>query len=543
MKKILLLLIFSTAVLFVLHGQQTFNKRLHFGYPAAVLTSVVATDSCIYATGVIADSVYPYKVGTLFAKFDLEGNVVFQKAITNQNKSYEAWANTLIPLEDGGFALSGYLVDTLMKVIFIRYDSAGDPQFIKEYFNPYYPIKDFLRPNDMKQTPDGGFVMVNWMGTPSSENKSTQVSVLKIDSLGNMQWHKVYGNNLRERPESILVESNGDIIIGAVRGNNNLVLEDYTYQTWIFSLTSQGDLKWTYLSPLNLLRDAANDMALLPDGSLLVASGVGTEYPRPSVNVVWYEKYFFILDTGHELEWSVEILGDHPTSYTKLEAVVALEDQSGFVGIGISPKPDPVDENWGMFGWIGKISPSGGILWEREYTSLTNNIFTNRPFSIKETSDHGFIIVGESFDKTYQDSIPQQAWLLKVDEYGCLVPGCQLVGTKEVPGRPSVILKPYPNPAMDELFIFFKAPSSGSYRFQIIDDMGRIVKEFSTDSSEMTFILDVSQWAAGIYFLQCRDEEGRVVSKVIEVVEKLRVESDSKAETTLLSRKPNHSQL
>lgn len=517
MKKILLLLIFSTAVLFVLHGQQTFNKRLHFGYPAAVLTSVVATDSCIYATGVIADSVYPYKVGTLFAKFDLEGNVVFQKAITNQNKSYEAWANTLIPLEDGGFALSGYSLDTLMKAIFIRFDSNGDTLFLREYFNPNYPFEDYLRPYDMKQTPDGGFVIVNWFGTPVLGN--TQASVLKIDSLGNEQWHKVYGNNLRERPESITVEPNGDIIVGAVRGNNNLVLENYTYQTWIFGLTGQGNLKWTYLSPTNVLRDAANDMILLDDSSLLVASGVGTEYPRPSVNVVWYEKYLIKLNSEHELNWEKEFIGEHPASIVRATNLVKITGEDEFIVGGTSYHQQPSLDGYTLKSWMHKGTFFGDSLWTREYSYIESARNRHTIYDIKETTDDGFIIVGEAFDYSFEDSIPQQAWLLKVDEYGCLVPGCQLVGTKEVPGRPSVILKPYPNPAMDELFIFFKAPSGGLYRFQIIDDMGRIVKEFSTDSSEMTFILDVSQWAAGIYFLQCRDEEGRVVSKVIEVVE------------------------
>ena len=54
-------------------AQNTFNKRLHFNFPAAVLTSIVSTDSCYYATGIIADSIPPYNTGNIFVKFDLTG--------------------------------------------------------------------------------------------------------------------------------------------------------------------------------------------------------------------------------------------------------------------------------------------------------------------------------------------------------------------------------------------------------------------------------------------------------------------------------------
>ena len=149
-RHVLFSLLFLLKTAFLLQAQTTFNQRLHFGYPTAVLTSVVATDSCYYATGLIADTLYPHREGILFVKFDLDGNVVFQKTVANPGKAYKNWANTLIPLEDGGFALSGYTIDTLMKAIFIRYDSGGDTLFTKEYFNPYYPVQDYFRPYDMK---------------------------------------------------------------------------------------------------------------------------------------------------------------------------------------------------------------------------------------------------------------------------------------------------------------------------------------------------------------------------------------------------------
>lgn len=500
-RQVLFPLLFLLETAFLLQAQTTFNKRLHFGYPTAVLTSVVATDSCYYATGLVADTLYPHKEGILFVKFGLDGNVVFQKTVTAPGKAYKAWANTLIPLEDGGFALSGYTIDTLMKAIFIRYDSGGDTIFTKEYFNPYYPEQDYFRPYDMKQTPEGGFVVASWMGTLSVGNGD--VSILKIDGLGNEEWHKVYGNTLRERPESIIVTENGDIIVGAQRNNTNMAVEDYTYTTWIFGLNSQGGHQWSYFSPFGVLRDAANDMILLGDGSLLIASGIGTEYDWPSVNVVYFEKYILKLDPNKNKEWEMEFQGQYPSSLTRTSNLILTGDGSEFIAAGTSTYVYPSEDSLTRKGWLFKGTISGDSLWTREYVFLNNQRSSHTIYDIKETKDNRFIIAGESFDRTYQDSVPQQAWLLNVDQYGCLVPGCQLVGTKEVPLQ-EMDLVIYPNPVADYLNFYLNADSGqiGKGQFQIMDMTGKQKALFDSHSPGTTFIVPVMDYPAGTYVLQ-----------------------------------------
>lgn len=466
-----------------------------------MLTSIVPTDSCYYATGLIADTLSPHKAGNIFVKFDLEGNVVYQKAITSSQRSYQSWANTLIPLENGGFALSGYTLDTLMRALFIRFDSNGDTLFTREYLNPNYPLANFFRPYDMKQTQDGGFVMASWLGTSMVGN--SDISVLKIDSAGNEQWHKVFGYGLRERPESILVAANGDIIVGAQRNNTNTTNNNYTYITWIFGLNSQGGYKWSYYSPYGLLRDAANDMILLDDGSLLVASGIGTEYPRSSVNVVFFEKYLLRLDSNKNKEWDMEFPGQYPSDLTRTSNLILIGDGSEFLAAGTSTYAYPSEESWTRKGWLYKGSTSGDSIWTREYVFLENEQNSQIIYDIKETNEQGFIIVGESFDWTEQDSILQQAWLLKVDQYGCLVPGCQLVNTAEIPAR-DIDLVIYPNPAADYLNFYLHADPGkvDEGRFLIMDISGKEIVRFESASPGTTFIVPVMSYPAGTYVLQ-----------------------------------------
>ncbi|MCU0345683.1 MAG: hypothetical protein MUC59_01990 [Saprospiraceae bacterium] len=72
------------------------------------------------------------------------------------------------------------------------------------------------------------------------------------------------------------------IICGGLKTNTTTNVMDYTFQCHIFQMDSLGNLEWEWLSPVSDgLRDAANDMLLLDDGSLIVASGVGHEISKP----------------------------------------------------------------------------------------------------------------------------------------------------------------------------------------------------------------------------------------------------------------------
>jgi len=67
----------------------TFNKRMAFGQNAAVLTGLEVTDSCYYATGIVADQ--PTTVSNLFVKFDTLGNEIFHKIIPSTTSNNGTW--------------------------------------------------------------------------------------------------------------------------------------------------------------------------------------------------------------------------------------------------------------------------------------------------------------------------------------------------------------------------------------------------------------------------------------------------------------------
>ena len=93
-----------------------------------------------------------------------------------------------------------------------------------------------------------------------------------------------------------------NLVLGGRKTNQSFTTQNYQFQTYIIGIDSLGNELWTYLSPISAgLRDGARDMILLADGSLIVASGIGYEQERSSVNVVWYEKSVFKLNVNQEV--------------------------------------------------------------------------------------------------------------------------------------------------------------------------------------------------------------------------------------------------
>ena len=136
---------------------------------------------------------------------------------------------------------------------------------------------------------------------------------------------------------------------------------------------------------------------------------------------------------------------------------------------------------------------------------------------MKATSDGGYIMVGEATDQTgasanWQPTLPrQQAWILKVDACGCLVPGCD--GERVAmscgcepdlfPEVPEYFLVG-PNPASNSLHIYYgdqPQTKNENLEFRVHDMTGRLIQSFSPKDVHTTYITDVSHWARGNYIL------------------------------------------
>jgi len=140
-----LLLLLYLFTFYYSQAQSTFNRQYALNYPFKVFTSVLPTDSCYYATGIVTDTVGGiYKIGNIFVKTDLQGEVEFIKPLITPGKFYETWLGDLTPTDDGGFIDIGTVKDSTTKGVIIKYDAAGDTLFTSEFLHPYYPDESFM---------------------------------------------------------------------------------------------------------------------------------------------------------------------------------------------------------------------------------------------------------------------------------------------------------------------------------------------------------------------------------------------------------------
>jgi hypothetical protein len=143
--------------------------------------------------------------------------------------------------------------------------------------------------------------------------------------------------------------------------------------------------------------------------------------------------------------------------------------------------------------------------------------------SFKETSDGGFVAAGY-IEQRGNNPNPtlDSPWVVKVDEYGCIEPGCHLVNVEEIVIGLENTMSAFPNPASDVVTIQFTNPEGSSLddllqngEIILFDIQGREVYRTNTRSASFgltptplqgrgahSITLDISHLPTGLYSAQ-----------------------------------------
>ncbi len=391
----------------------------------------------------------------------------------------------------------------------IIFNSNGDTLFTSQHYHPNYPELTIVVNRDFKEVEDGYLLLNQIVNPDGTSDQDMDIEVLKLDELGNFQWSQSYGITTRNDWPGSIIPVDGGYIISSSR-NNSLGgnRKNFEYRNHLFQVNNTGEVLWEYFSPVGELR--GNKCWAIPtsDGGLLVLTGKGIEvYVNPDTGQLRWHNYAYKLNASHQEEWGVFVRDslEAITSVNQLSAALELEDNEGFVVAGNLAEFHP-ERSWHV-GVLAKISPSGELAWQRHYQHLEGAWFRHYIYDLAQAPDGGFVMVGEVRDTI--NAPRQQGWLLKVDEYGCLVPGCQLVSQVESPAQaaaPRLLL--YPNPVREQLQVYYQSAGPAEAEFRIVDAQGRAWRHFHARLPEVTLIVDVAELPAGLYFLQCV-QEGR----------------------------------
>ena len=176
-------------------------------------------------------------------------------------------------------------------------------------------------------------------------------------------------------------------------------------------------------------------------------------------------------------------------------------------------------QNLGQTGLIMKITPNLEILWKREYrvsppASTMHEIF----YEGVEMPDHGFVLCGGAYGPI-EDSTYANGWVIRVDSFGCLEPGCQLNSAVEDPpaAEQDIGISLSPNPTSGQATLALTQEGAVLLGVRVLDIQGRVVSDmqFLRAAGWREWALDLSKEPAGVYWAQVRTSTGWAVKKLI----------------------------
>jgi hypothetical protein len=104
-------------------------------------------------------------------------------------------------------------------------------------FIKYFGGIDVDAASEVRQTPDGGYVMI---GSSNSFGRKSDIYLVKTDSYGNEQWHKTFGDTLDDEGTSVqVVWDGGYILLGTITYNGG------STDMLAIRLNAAGDTIWT----------------------------------------------------------------------------------------------------------------------------------------------------------------------------------------------------------------------------------------------------------------------------------------------------------
>lgn len=275
----------------------------------------------------------------------------------------------------------------------------------------------------IRQTTDGGYIIAGESesidGDVTGNNGYKDYWVVKVDSSGNLIWEKSFGGTWSDNTPMIQETTDGGVIVagesssndGDVSGNNG-GSSDY----WIIKLDINGNIIWQ-----NCLGGSSTDVAYsieqTTDGGYIVAGKSSSSDGDITGNNGNYDYWVVKLDISGNISWQKSLGG----SQWDIAYSVQQTTDGGYIVAGkINSVNGDITENNGLWDyWVVKLDNIGNIIWQKSYGGSNDDY----AYSIKQTSDGGYIIAGgsNSTDGDVIGSSGSGCWIVKIDSVGNII--------------------------------------------------------------------------------------------------------------------------
>ena len=182
--------------------------------------------------GIIAAG-YTYSYGAgdcdiLLIKLNTDGEVEWSEAIGGIRNEAITLDNAIFPTHDHGIIIAGYTNDTSMgtqDILIIKVDESGQLQWAKTYGGDGNDVV-----MSIQETSDYGFVFTGF--TTSFSSQYNDGFLIKTDSIGTVDWLRIYGGDREDRIDYVQqVPDSGFILFGRTESFETNLLAAYLMKT------------------------------------------------------------------------------------------------------------------------------------------------------------------------------------------------------------------------------------------------------------------------------------------------------------------------
>ena len=433
------------------------------------------------------------------------GAIDWQKSLGGANFDQ---ATSIQQTTDGGYIVAGYSESTDGDVTgnhgnydywVVKLDSTGTITWQKSLGGngddeAYY----------IQQTSDGGYIVAGMSesvdGDVTSNHGYRDFWVVKLDSIGGIDWQKCLGGTVGDGANSIQQTTDGGYIVA---GHSNSTDGDVTgnhgsWDYWVVKLTSTGTIEWQK-SLGGTGGDAAFSIQLTADGGYIVAGYSNSTDGDVTGNHGSRDYWVVKLDSLGAIDWQKSLGGtgiDEPCS-------IQQTTDGGYVVAGLSWSTDGDvigTYNYGLTDyWVVKLDSSGTIDWQKSLGGWDGD----DAYSIQQTADGGYIVAGRSNSNSGNvtgNHGANDSWVVKLSP---------TVGVDEITKQK--MFSVYPNPASNQITIKATAKLVGA-AYTVFDNMGKMV--LSGQLKTENTVIELGNLSDGIYLFSI-GENNKQTFKVI----------------------------
>lgn len=438
---------------------------------------------------IVAGNTYSFGAGSYdfyLVKTDSLGDIEWEKTY---GTSARERAYSVQQTSDNGFIIAGSKNPASSgpyDIYVIKTDSMGNVQWDEIYGFPGH--NDYCY--SIRQTEDNGYI-IGGQTDSVCVGISSDIYLIKVDSIGSIQWDSRYGGESGEFGRSVILTSDGGYAIAGSTQSYGAGSSDF----YLVKTDSSGCLEWDAVFG-GYSWDYCNDLVETTDGGFAI---VGYTMSFSVSTSMWVIK----TDSSGCLEWDSVIECDLSS-----EAYgICNSDEGGYVISGqLYPAPDEL-----LDGCVVKLDEEGSTQWRITFGGDSNEMLR----SIRQTSDGNYITVGNT--GSYGPGL-YNIWVVKINAEVSIQEESSVFISPD-----SFLLNVRPNPMRSHANISYSLYQPAHVTIVIYDISGRRICELSDNNQESGS--NSLYWAGtdeygqllsdGIYFVQLEVDGKKEVQRLV----------------------------